>query len=83
MVVDTSLQFLHHDQQNPHDGGENAHNKIRTAIGPVLPDASRSDQSSTKNNAKDPEPSCRFDGRSMEVNPGKPAKRTRASRRPK
>lgn len=81
MVVDTSLQLLHHDQQNPHDGGENAHNKIQTADGSVLPDASRSDQDSSKNKAKDPEPPCRFDGRSMDVNPGKPAKRTRNSRR--
>jgi len=79
MIVDTSLQFLHHEQQKPHDGGNNAHNKIRTAVGPVL--SCRSDQDSEKNKAKDPEPPCRFDGRSMDVNLGKPAKKTRVSRR--
>ncbi|MBW2027303.1 MAG: hypothetical protein JRI90_18575 [Deltaproteobacteria bacterium] len=81
MVVDTALHFLHHDQKNPHDGGEDAHNKIRTAVGPVLPDASHSDQDSTENKAKDPKPPCRFDGRGMDVEQRESAKRNRVSRR--
>ncbi len=81
MAVDASLQFLHHDQQNPHDGGENAHSKIPTAVGAVLPDATHSDHDSTESKSKDPNPPCRFDGGSMEVNHGNPAKKIRVSRR--
>ena len=81
MIIDTTVQNLHDDEQSPHDGGENVPHENRSAVGIIRPDVKRSDQDPAKNSAQNQESPGRLISRPVAVEQDESRGKTSASRR--